>query len=521
MALTLAPPPSPDSRPGDPAPLPLGSITPRLWTRPLRKLTPRTSYGFAVIHFAATVLEQPLDPWQQWVVIHLGELLEDGRPRFRQVLILVARQQGKTHLCKVLALFWMFVERWALIFGTSTNLDYARESWQQCVDLAEETKALLEQMPARKQDRVRYANGEQVLRMNRRLPGPRHSRYKIGAANRRGGRSLSIDRIIGDELREHHTWDAYNASYNAMNARPHGQAVYISNQGDAKAIVLSSLRKSALEGDDPRIGLFEYSAPEGSHPMDPAAWAAAMPQLGRRTDHDTVRSAAARVAKPGADPEELAGFLTEMLCMSVDSLDPAIDPSAWREACDPGPLDVTVRGAGCIDVSPDMLHATLVVAQVMPDGRYRGEVVKAWDGPRALEQLRDELPAAVVRYKLKTLGWFPKGPAAVIDADLRDRRKVGRMGWPPRGVTVQPISDADSDAVCMGLAEQVIAGKIIHSGQELLDAHVAGSGRTSGVKWQFERVGSAHIDAAYAFAGAIHLARTLPTPRRLAGANVV
>src|ERR1700742_2146374 len=85
-----------------PPPVPLGSITPRLWTRPLRRLTPQTSYGFRVIWFAAVVLGQPLDPWQQWLVIHLGELLPDGRPRFRRVLVLVARQNGKTHLCKVL-----------------------------------------------------------------------------------------------------------------------------------------------------------------------------------------------------------------------------------------------------------------------------------------------------------------------------------------------------------------------------------------------------------------------------------
>src|SRR5689334_19115868 len=92
-----------------------GSVTPRLWTRPLRPLTPGTSYGFAVIDFARDVLGTPLDPWQQWVVIHAGELLEDGRPRFRTVLLLVARQQGKTTLLKVLSLFWLYVECHPLI----------------------------------------------------------------------------------------------------------------------------------------------------------------------------------------------------------------------------------------------------------------------------------------------------------------------------------------------------------------------------------------------------------------------
>src|SRR3546814_18105149 len=77
------------------------------WTRPLRELRPATSYGFAVVEFARDILERPLDPWQEWLVIHAGELLPDGRPRFRKVLVLVARQNGKTELLVILSLFWL------------------------------------------------------------------------------------------------------------------------------------------------------------------------------------------------------------------------------------------------------------------------------------------------------------------------------------------------------------------------------------------------------------------------------
>ena len=93
----------PDARTGQPL---LGEILgrtePRLWTPPLVELTPETSYGFDVIGFASMVLEEPLDPWQEWAAIHGGELLPDGRPRFRTLLILVARQQGKSHLARAL-----------------------------------------------------------------------------------------------------------------------------------------------------------------------------------------------------------------------------------------------------------------------------------------------------------------------------------------------------------------------------------------------------------------------------------
>jgi len=68
-----------------------GSTLPRIWTPPLVDLTPKTSYGFAACEFARRI-QRPLDPWQEWLAIHAGELLPDGRPPFRIVLVLVSRR---------------------------------------------------------------------------------------------------------------------------------------------------------------------------------------------------------------------------------------------------------------------------------------------------------------------------------------------------------------------------------------------------------------------------------------------
>lgn len=484
-----------------------------MWTRPLRKLTPRTSYGFAVIHFAATVLAQPLDPWQQWLVIHLGEMLEDGRPRFRQVLVIVARQNGKTHLCKVLALFWMFVEKWPMVFGTSTNLEQAKEAWEAAVELAEAVPALAAKVAGK-----RIGNGQQVVTT-------RHgSRYKIGAADRKGGRGKSIDRAIGDELREQRTWEAYQAAYNAMNARPRAQVVYITNMGEARSVVLNSLRGDALESiaaDEPMlrpVGLFEWSAAPGSHPMDVTAHAAANPQWGRRMDPDVTLAAARRVAKPGADLEELNGFLTEILCLAVDQLDPAVDPRAWTDCLSPGAVSLEERGrlAACVDVSPDEQAITLSVAAATADGRIRGEVVKDWTGSGAMAAALEELPAWIGRVRPRVLGYFPGGPAATLDATLRDRRKSGDRhyrAWPPRGVTVAAMT-SETPAVVMGFASLIAAAGFVHSGQTRLDVQMnAAEKLRSGDRWVFTRRGAGHVDAPYSMAGAVHLARTLPTER--------
>ena len=497
----------------------MGSIRPRVWTRPLRKLSPTTSYGYAVIQFAAEVLGMPLDPWQQWLVIHLGELLPDGRPRFRQALVLVARQNGKTHLCVVLALFWLFVEKWPMVFGTSTNLEQAAEPWETCANFTRDVSALGELMPHDANRGIRKANGQQTITTSYR------TRYKIGAVNPKGGRGKSIDRLIGDELREHHDYKGYNAAYHAMNARPHGQAVYITNQGDDRSVVLNNLHEAALEfigsnDGDPRLGLFEYSGPPGCALDDPAALAAANPNLGHRLDWDTVLGPARRLSLPGADPEEVAGFRTEVLCQRVKNLDAAINEQAWAACRVDGDLSgLRGRLAACVDVSPDMRHATLVVAGVMPDDRVRfeipgadlpgrGLVLGAWSGPTAVKDMQRDLPGLLRKIRPQVFGWLPAGPAAAAAAGLKDRK--GRAVWPPPGVTVQEIS-GEVSAICMGLAAEVEALAVVHAGDPLLDAQALGAGKLKhGDTWRFERAGDGHCDSTYAVAGAVHLARTLP-----------
>lgn len=472
----------------------LGRIEPRLWTRPLRELTPETSYGFAVIAFARDVLGAPLDPWEEWAVIHGGELLEDGRPRFRTVLLLVARQNGKTHLCMVLSLFWMFVECWPLTLGTSTILDYARESWERAVTLAEDNEVLSELTGA-----VRRTNGEQTLTTTDRC------RYKIAASNRKGGRSLTIDRLILDELREHHSWEAWNASVNAMNARPYGQAWAITNAGDDESIVLNSLRDSALLETDPRLGLFEYSAPDGCDILDEQMWAYANPNLGYRLDIDSIRGAALRANERGG--EEEAGFRTEVLCQRVRALNAGVDPVKWNSSARAGNFNDVPRKriSLCLDISPDGLHATLSASAQVREGIYRVEVVESWSGIGCSKALREDLPGLLDKVKPYAIGYFPGGPAAALVADM-----TTRPGFPGHGIKVEPLK-GETPAVCMGFGDLVRAGQVEHPDDPLLNAHVlSAEKKPRGDGWIFVRRGDGHIDAAYSAAGAIHLARMMP-----------
>ena len=517
----------------------VGRTEPRLWTPPLRELTEETSFGYEVIEFAKFI-GRPLDPWQEWLVIHAGELLEDGRPRFRLVLVLVSRQNGKTELLVILTLWWMWVERVPLVLGTSTKLDYAAESWKKACRLARRHPILSREIDPRRG--IRRANGEQELWRADTVERitEEGSRYKIAASNEDGGRSLTVHRLVLDELRQHHDYSAFNAAVPATTAVPDAQVWMITNQGGDDSVVLHDHRSAALkymktgEGD-PRLGLFEWSAPEDSSPLDIDALAQANPNLGRRIDPQSLIGQAVTAVEKGG--EALAGFKTEYMCMRVPKLDPAVDPEGWELGLVDGDLSaVRDRIALCVDLAPDGMHATLVAAAIVPPpaaeaGRSAGpaeqpadvvtapelyvrvEVVAAWAGPTCTRDLRRELPAWVRKVRPRVLGWFPAGPAAAIAADLADPNRKGRgprAPWPPAGVKVEEIR-SEITAVCMGFAELARLGGVLHVNDALLEAHILGVERLyRGDAWVFTRKGSGSADAAYAAAGAVHLARTLP-----------
>lgn len=430
----------------------------------------------------------PLLPWQRWLVIHALEIVA-GRWRFRTVLVLVARQNGKTTLLKVLALYWLFVQQVALVLGTSTKLDYARESWDGAVQLALDAPELAELVPAGA-DGVRRANGEQTLTT---IDG---CRYKIAAANADAGRSLTVHRLILDELRQHKTWHAWAAATKAMNAVPAAQCWAISNAGEDDSVVLNDLRGKALallDVDEPgQVGLFEWSAPEGCAVDDVDGICAANPATGYTIDIDSI------LASARTDPEPV--YRTEVLCQSVQSLDPwqAKLTAAWAERADATSAPADAEGVAFgVEVSQDRGWSTIGLAGVTADGRPHVEVVKRAPGTRwvvaELKRLQDEWDAPVAL--------DPKSPAGSLLVDLEKA-----------GVDIAQPSAAEVAAECghlfdaLGITEgedddepTSAVQMLSHRGQASLTEAVASAGkRVSGEAWRWDRRGAGDVSALYA-----------------------
>ena len=354
----------------------MGKTEPRIYTPPLRELTPETSLGFACCEYAKTVLKKTLYPWQEWALIHsleiTGELGKEWKFRFRTVLFLISRQNGKTVLSEVIASFFLNVLGVDSIFGTSLSLDKAEEVWEAVINDQETIPELKADI-----DRVSRTNG------NKRLILTGLRQYKVGAPTRRAGRGDSNDLVMLDEIREQRDWETWSAAAASTNAKPNGLIVCFSNAGDPDSVVLRQLRSSAIariEGteasdfggsvDDVSLGLFEWSAPEGAETDDLEALAQANPALGY--GYVTER---ALMSNRSTFPENK--FRSECMCQQVETILPQPFPDgAW----DAG-IDTSSGIAGeselyyGIDLSSDRRWTTIGVCGMRDDGNWHVEVV--------------------------------------------------------------------------------------------------------------------------------------------------
>jgi hypothetical protein len=215
-------------------------------------------------------------------------------------------------------------------------------------------------------------------------------------------------------------------------------------------------------------------------------------------------------------------FRTELLCQHVDTLDAAVDSAAWKACADRhGSLaEHRDRLVACIDVAPDGQHVTLVGAAPLDeavDGRVRVEVLGAWTSTDAA---RKALPGLLAALRPRAVGWYPSGPAAVLGLDLGEAHGVTVGQWTVRRDAMRPYAPGVVElrgdtvsAACQTLADLVQWHQVLHPDDPLMTAHVAASQRLrSGDGWRFVRRGAGHVDAAYAAAGAVYLARLLPLP---------
>ncbi|MEN0021999.1 MAG: hypothetical protein AAGC61_01870 [Microbacterium sp.] len=268
-----------------------GFTEPRVWTKPLTDLAPKTSRGFEVIEFAEDVLRVHLFPWQKWLLIHMMELDSFGLLRFRKALIIVGRQNGKTLIAAVLAAYWLYVDagRWPtqlpeqdfIVVGAAQKLDIAMKPWRQVRrwGAPDDVKVGIA--------RDRVPDLQEITWSPRTTNGETELRTHAGAAylprTFDGARGQSAARLILDELREQYDYEGWSAIEKSANAMFDSLLVAFSNAGTRRSKVLRDVRDIGHEGiDDPDTQWFiaEWSAKPDARLDDIEAFAQANPSAG-------------------------------------------------------------------------------------------------------------------------------------------------------------------------------------------------------------------------------------------------
>lgn len=447
-----------------------GKTEPRIWTPPLRELTEETSLGFLFCRFCDAIGVELL-PWQEWLAIHALEIIQEGKSwrfRFRYVLILISRQNGKTFFEVLLNLFFLYGLKSHLVLGTAQNLDTAVETFEDTVNQIEMTPELKDLLK-----KVYRGAGRRELSLEN------GDKYKVIAANRKA-RGLSSDLVMMDELREQTDWDAWGAISKTMIARPTAILFGLSNAGDVSSVVLRHLRMQAhaqvgdpdgiasgrvnLGGEDTEdaIGLFEWSATPDCELNDVEEWAQANPSLG----YGFLTERALRSAM-NTDPEPI--FRTECLCQWVESRLPEPFPDgAWQ-----GGIDETsfIREDSDLwfglDVSQDRKYTTIAVCGLRDDGNYHVEVAERRMGTEwAVDWFRQRAP----KYGNMKLAFQERGaPASGLGEMICTIANVERMAQGGSDLTAGWDRFFDAVAACApGNARGGI--KVFHVPQPVLDA---------------------------------------------------
>jgi len=513
-----------------------GEPVPRIFTPPLRELTPETSWGFSVIEFARNVLEIELMPFQRWLVIHLLELRSDGSLRFQTAFVLIARQSGKSTLSQVLALWFMLVQKWPLVLGTAQDLATAEKVWDGAVALMEDDGDLSELI-----DKVVRVNGSKSLRLRGRLE------YLVKAASRSAGRGLSGNLILLDELREQRNWEAWGALTKTTQAQKDLLVLGLSNAGDISSVVLRHfrLKAHAALGDPDGIGLDDYmpdSAPtvldtDGEDEFDDpdeltpdsasvflaewsatpnlpvtdrVGWAQANPALGHRI---RIRKL---IEDSQNDPEWV--FRTEVLCQWPDTAlagpfpagswelgrnVPGERPDGSKYLLDDdkivGPFDV------CIDQSSDRSMYSITAVGKRRDGKDQAELIAYRSGNDWIKDFltSDERCAGRVR---RITGQTRGAPVSSFMAALLEAYEAPTD---PFRIETVPWLGADLLIAHQLLYDAVSDGSVRHNMQPQLDV-AAGTAATKQLTGGFviDR-DSSPADAAplVAMCGALWLAR--------------
>jgi len=415
----------------------IGSTEPRIHT-PLLKVISKAQE----VADLAEKINMPLIPWQRWVLDDLLSIDENGMFIKKTGLILVSRQNGKTHLARMLILAHLFLWNTKNVLGMSSNRNMALDTFRNVAYTIEDNPFLKDQVR-----QIRLANGQESITLKN------GARYEIAAATRDAPRGKSAGFLYLDELRE---WseESFTAALPVTRAVPGSMTLMTSNAGDGFSTVLNDLRERSLSYPPKTLGYYEWSAPQHCKINDRKAWVMANPALGHLITEETLEES--------VSTNSIEATRTEMLCQWVDS---TVSPWAYGsiEACSDNTLEIPVgpQTIMAFDIAPTRRSGALVMGQ-LKDGKIAVGLAQLWYSDIAIDEMKmaSDINEWARKYHPHLI-LFDKYATQTVAT------KLEQSGWKLEDCSGQRFYQACSD-----LANALAQGTMVHSGQADLVQHL-------------------------------------------------
>jgi phage terminase large subunit-like protein len=383
-----------------------------------------------------------LMPYQKFVLNQMLMVNKKNQYRIKTALLLISRQNGKSHLGRVRIIWGMFYggEKKLIIMSANraTSLMLFREiAW--IIESTPELKAMTKA--------IRYANGGERIEL---LNG---ATLDVISDNSSSPRGRTADFLWIDEIREI-SEDGYKAAVPVTRARANAQTFLTSNAGDHFSSVLNGLVERAKDYPPETFGYYEYSAPQYCKIDITSDWfwrnavAPSNPALGYTITKESIEEAIA------TNPIEQTR--TETLCQWIDSLQSPWPHGVLEETSD-NTLEMAV-GAYTVfafDVSPSRRNGSLVAGQLLPDGRIGIGILETYSSQMAIDELKmaASIKAWCDIYKPR-LVCFDKYATQTIADRLSQA-----------GVMTEDVSGQQFYKACGDLLEGLVNHRVVHNGQ--------------------------------------------------------
>lgn len=448
----------------------VGSQFPRIDVTPLHV----TTRGDDAVDLAA-VAGLMLDPWQEHVLRGACATDDLGKWAAKNVGLIVPRQNGKGSVLEARELAGLFlfgenIVHTAHLFGTAAEHQRRMESLIRGCDYLAEMMEGYRGDSRGKMSGIKTGNSEMSFTVAADKPSGRaETRMLFKARSKDSIRGYTFDLLVFDEAYTlpGEVEAAARPALSAKTVEGNPQVWYTSSAGFPDSDVLARVRDRAMSGDPGDLAFYEWSAPDGADPADPAMWAMANPALGRRISAEWVADERRTMGAEEFNRERLGIW-------SKVGGESAIPADFW-EQCRDEDSEAGLDVAFGVDVTPLADVTSIAAASWRDDGTVHIEIVNHEGGTGWVPGRVAELQNA---WSPVTVAYAAGGQAGrVLGGDPGQRHKLWSM------------TRREFDQACGAFYEAVASGKIRHLGDPVLDEAVKACRRSKGLSdlWHWTR----------------------------------